>query len=65
LGHPAVIVLGHAEYYPRFGFGPASRYGITSPFPAADESFLAIELQPGALSGCTGVVGYRPEFAAL
>jgi putative acetyltransferase len=37
LGHECVIVLGHAEYYPRFGFVPASRYGIKSEFDVPDE----------------------------
>jgi putative acetyltransferase len=65
LGHPGVIVLGHAEYYPRFGFLLASRFGITCPFAVPDEHFMAIELSPGGLDGQHGVVGYRPEFAAF
>jgi putative acetyltransferase len=65
LGHPGIIVLGHAEYYPRFGFSPASRFGITCPFDVPDEHFMAIELSPGGLTDCNGVVGYRPEFAAF
>ena len=62
---PFVIVLGHAEYYPRFGFAPASRYGILCPFPAPDEAFLALELNPGGLQGVTGTVCYRPEFGQM
>jgi len=61
-GHEAVIVLGHPEFYPRFGFTPASRFGITCPYPAPDEAFLAVELVPGALQGLSGLVQYRPEF---
>lgn len=29
LGEPMVVLLGHPAYYPRFGFRPASEYGIT------------------------------------
>ena len=62
LGHGSVIVLGHPEYYPRFGFQPASRWDIRSPFEAPDAAFLALELDPGALAGKSGVVEYPPEF---
>ena len=62
LGHRSVIVLGHPEYYPRFGFQPASRWDIRSPFEAPDEAFLVLELDPGALAGKSGVVEYPPEF---
>lgn len=46
-GENLVVVLGHAEYYPRFGFTPASRYGIESPFDAPEEAFLALALDAG------------------
>jgi putative acetyltransferase len=61
-GHEAVIVLGHPEFYPRFGFVPASTYGIRWEQEVPDEVFMALELKPGALQGCGGVVQYRPEF---
>lgn len=62
LGYPGVIVLGHPGYYPRFGFQAASRWGIHSPFPVADEVFMALELRPGALEGVSGTVQYNPAF---
>ncbi len=62
LGHFSVIVLGHADYYPRFGFQPASRWGVRSPYDVPDEVFLALELQPGALQEKSGVVEYPKEF---
>jgi putative acetyltransferase len=62
LGHLRVIVVGHAAYYPRFGFLPASRWGIRPPFEAPDEVFMACELAPGALADCEGVVEYPPAF---
>ena len=61
-GFGAVIVVGHPEYYPRFGFAPARHLGLTPPFPAPDEVFMALELFPGALHGCGGVVRYPPVF---
>lgn len=39
-----VLVLGHPGYYPRFGFEPASRYGIRPSFPVPDEAMLALVL---------------------
>lgn len=50
-GEAVVVLLGHPTYYPRFGFVPASRLGITPPFEVGDEYFMALELQPGAANG--------------
>jgi putative acetyltransferase len=57
-----VVVLGHAEYYPRFGFVPASRFGITCPLPVPDEVFMARERRPGSLAVLHGAVRYPPPF---
>ena len=62
LGHEIVVVLGHPDYYPRFGFVPASTYGIRCEYDVPDEVFMALELRNGALSGRIGVVKYQPEF---
>ncbi len=62
LGHERVIVLGHANYYPRFGFVRASRYGVRFEFEAPDEACMLLALQPGALDGVTGVAKYQPEW---
>lgn len=40
-GHGIIIVLGHPEYYPKFGFEPASQFGMSSPFDAPDNCFMA------------------------
>ena len=61
-GHHSVIVLGHPEYYPKFGFVKASIYGIKCPFEVADEAFMAIELTPDSLQNCSGEVCYPKEF---
>ncbi len=65
LGYGYVIVLGHPEYYPRFGFVPAARFGIQCEYDAPEEAFMAMELHPGVLDGHSGLVRYRPEFAQL
>jgi putative acetyltransferase len=62
LGHKSVIVVGHPEYYPRFGFKPASRWKIKVPFDVPDEAFLALELVNGELKGKRGTVEYPEEF---
>jgi putative acetyltransferase len=61
-GHGAVVVLGDPEYYPRFGFVRASRFGLRSEFECPDEAFMALELSPGALANRAGLVRYRREF---
>jgi putative acetyltransferase len=61
-GYAAVVVLGHPDYYPRFGFRRASEHGLRWERDAPDAAFMALELRAGALSSCRGVVSYRPEF---
>lgn len=65
LGCRAVFVLGHPDYYPRFGFVAASRFGINSQFEVPDDAFMALELEPDALSGKAGEMRYHPAFDAL
>jgi putative acetyltransferase len=62
LGHAAVVVIGHPDYYPRFGFTSARAKGLEALFPVPDEAFLAIELVPGSLHGVKGSVVYPPAF---
>jgi len=62
IGFKSVIVLGHDKYYPKFGFKPASIWGIKAPFDVSDEFFMALELENGSLSGVTGTVVYGKEF---
>lgn len=61
-GFPGSVVLGHAAYYPRFGYRPASRFGIRAPFETDDAHFLAAELIEGGLRGVEGTARYAPEF---
>jgi putative acetyltransferase len=65
LGYVAVVVLGHPDYYPRFGFVPASRFGIGCEYDVPDEVFLASELEPGSLRGKSGTVRYHRAFAKV
>lgn len=62
LGHRIVIVIGHPEYYARFGFRPAREYGLDVSFDVPDEAFMALELESGALQNVSGTVEYGPEF---
>lgn len=58
----AVIVLGHPDYYPRFGFRRAGAFGIEPPWPGVpDEAFLVYPL-PAYTEACRGVVAYPPAF---
>lgn len=63
LGLKSVIVLGHDKYYPRFGFKPASTWGIKAPFDVPDEAFMALELEDGSLEDISGTVVYSKEFS--
>ncbi len=62
LGAGAVIVLGHASYYPRFGFKTSTCFGIRSAFDVPEEAFMAVELLPGYLDNRSGVAHYHPVF---
>lgn len=62
LGFDSVIVLGHKDYYPRFGFERASKWRIKCSFQIPDEVFMAIELKDGALANKSGIVKYPDEF---
>jgi putative acetyltransferase len=62
---PFVIVLGHANYYPRFGFEPASRHGLRCQWPGVpDEAFMVLVFDARALPAAGAVARYRDEFDA-
>ena len=62
-GCPYIIVIGHPEYYARFGFEKAGRFGISSEWDVPDEAFMILILDRKAMNGITGVAGYREEWA--
>ncbi|MEX2223069.1 MAG: N-acetyltransferase [Candidatus Rokuibacteriota bacterium] len=61
----AVVVLGHPDYYPRFGFSPGVRFGLGCEYDVPDEAFMVQELRPGALRGASGKVRYHAAFSVL
>jgi len=63
-GHIGVVVVGEHAFYRRFGFIQAERWGLENELGVPTDSFLALELTPGALGGRSGLVHYRPEFGA-
>jgi putative acetyltransferase len=63
-GERLVVVLGDPEFYRRFGFLPASRYGVSGPFPVPDHVFQALAL-PGGGRAPRGAVTYPPPFMRL
>ena len=65
LGFRAVVVVGHAEYYPRFGFVPADRYGLRCEYDVPADVFMVAELEAGALNSASGLVRYDGAFAAV
>ena len=62
LGHEVVVVLGHPDYYPRFGFVMAGPRGIGCEFEAPEEAWMLLELREGALAGRRGTVRFQPQF---
>jgi putative acetyltransferase len=62
-GHRIAVVVGHPHFYPRFGFSSKLAANLASPF-SGQESFMALELVPGALEGVAGGVQYPPPFGA-
>lgn len=70
-GHRAVLLVGDAPYYGRFGFDGALTEGLWLPGPVERERFLGLELVPGALLGARGLVSPTgemepmPELSAL
>ena len=62
-GCPFVIVLGHPEYYPRFGFEPCSKYQLRSQWEGVpDDAFLIVVFDGGVLPKTGGIARYRDEF---
>ncbi|MCF2875810.1 MULTISPECIES: GNAT family N-acetyltransferase [unclassified Tenacibaculum] len=62
LGYKSIVLLGHENYYPRFGYKQASEYGIELPFEVPKENCMVIELVEDGLKGVSGTVEYPKEF---
>jgi predicted N-acetyltransferase YhbS len=70
-GHSAVLLVGDAPYYARFGFSAEKTGALWLPGPYEKARFLALALRPGALDGARGLVSAtglpegRPDLAVL
>lgn len=62
LGHTNVNVLGHPDYYPKFGFIPASKFGISIPLKVPEGAFMMLELVKNSLNGVHGTIQFAKEF---
>lgn len=64
LGYAAIVLLGHKDYYPRFGYKKASLFGVSFPFNAPNDCCMVAELRKNALRGISGVVCYSQAFSS-
>lgn len=62
MGESNVFLLGHLEYYPRFGYGPSRHFGISFPDGREDDHCMSIELVSGSLEGIHGTLEYSKPF---
>lgn len=62
MGFGSIVLLGHEQYYPRFGYELTSKYGIRLPFDVPPENCMVIELVKGTLQNIEGVVEYPKAF---
>ena len=62
LGYESAVLLGHPQYYPRFGYLPAHRFSVRFPFEAPADCCMVVELLPDGLKGVQGRVEYDPAF---
>ena len=65
LGHTAVLLVGDAPYYARFGFSTEHTEALRLPGPTERERFLGLELVPGALAGARGLVAATGRRVAM
>lgn len=65
VGYDIIVVLGHHNFYPRFGFEKASRYNIVCPFEVTDESFMVYCENKSTLDYINGKVKYNQAFDEL
>ena len=71
LGHAAILLVGDAPYYARYGYSAAKTGSLWMPGPYERDRLLGVELRPGALDGARGLIGAsgqsapKPDLAAL
>ncbi len=62
LGFKSIVVVGHEDYYPKFGYQLTSQFGIQLPFEAPEKNCMVIELIKNGLQGVSGMVEYDKAF---
>lgn len=64
-GLPFIIILGHPNYYPRFGFEPANTFNIKCEWDVPPEAFMILVLDHSKMHHISGLAKYRPEFSTV
>ncbi|MEW6323455.1 MAG: N-acetyltransferase [Acidobacteriota bacterium] len=64
-GCPFIVVIGHPEFYPRFGFEPAGAMGLQCEWEVPADAFMVAVLNPEVRGALAGVATYRPEFSTV
>jgi len=64
-GYPFIIVLGHANYYPRFGFEPATSFSVKCEWDVPSDVFMLLVLDQTKMEGISGLAKYRHEFSSV
>ena len=64
-GVGTVAVLGHPEFYPRFGFRPSAQWGIKCEYDVPEDVFMLLELTADYLQNCQGTIRYNAAFAEV
>jgi putative acetyltransferase len=64
-GCPFIVVVGHPQFYPRFGFRPASTQGIRCEWEVPDDVFMLLVLDKAKMQGVSGLAKYRHEFSSV
>ncbi len=62
LGYKSIVLIGHENYYPKFGYELTSKYGIKLSFDAPEKNCMVIELVKDGLKGVNGVTEFPKEF---
>src|SRR5438094_9306424 len=57
-GYPFIVVVGHPNFYPRFGFSPAREFGITCEWDVPDDAFMVSVLDPPKMHAVSGLAKY-------
>lgn len=65
MGFPFIVVLGHPNYYPRFGFLPASRFGVKCQWDVPEGVFMIMPLDQQRCESASGLARYRDEFTTV